>query len=308
MRRNADRLDGFLLLDKPVGISSNRALQQSRGLLNARKAGHTGTLDPLASGVLPLAFGEATKFAADLLDADKSYRATLRLGQTTTTGDAEGAVLATRPVEVDDRRLHDVLTQFTGSIAQVPPMHSALKHEGRALYEYARAGVDIDRPARTVQIHRIERVWLEGHHCAFDVTCSKGTYVRTLAQDIGERLGCGAHLSGLRRTAVGPFDDSRLVSLEELAALAPAARRALLMPVDALLQGLPRIDLPADQARRIALGQRVALGDAAPFVATRTRIYDAGGQLLGMAALGEDTVLRPVRLLGNISIESENGP
>lgn len=200
------RVDGVLLLDKPVGLSSNAALQKAKWLLAALKAGHTGTLDPFADGLLPLCFGEATKFSAFLLDSDKRYRATMRLGITTTTGDPEGEVLTERPVEVRCDEMTAVLPRFLGEIAQVPPMHSALKHQGRPLYEYARAGIEIDRPPRQVRIAALDLLECVPPRVVFDVQCSAGTYVRTLAQDIGAALGCGAHLTGLTRTAAGGFD------------------------------------------------------------------------------------------------------
>ena len=196
---------GVLLLDKPLGLSSNQALQQAKRLYRAEKAGHTGTLDPLASGLLPLCFGAATKFAQVSLDADKAYRATLVLGQRTSTGDGEGALVEERPVNVDRAAIEAACARFTGSLLQLPPMHSALKHEGRALYEYAREGVEIEREPRQVQIYGIDIVVWHDAVLVIDVRCSKGTYIRTLAEDIGAALGCGAHLGALRRTASGPL-------------------------------------------------------------------------------------------------------
>src|SRR5512137_1089082 len=191
-----DRINGVLLLDKPVGVTSNRALQTARRLLNARKAGHTGTLDPMASGLLPVMLGEATKFSADLLDADKSYRATVRLGVATTTGDAEGEVIERRAVAVAAGEVEDALARFTGDIEQVPPMHSALKRDGRPLYELARAGIEVERAARAVRIRSLRLIEQTDDTLVLDVECSKGTYVRVLAEDIGKALGCGAHLAG----------------------------------------------------------------------------------------------------------------
>src|SRR5512145_1232425 len=195
-----ERVDGVLLLDKPVGVTSNRALQTARRLLNARKAGHTGTLDPMASGLLPVMLGEATKFSADLLDADKSYRATVRLGVTTTTGDGEGEVIERRPVALAPGDVEAALQRLTGAIEQVPPMHSALKREGRPLYELARAGIEVERAPRPVRIDRLQVVERADDALVLDVDCSKGTYVRVLAEDLGRALGCGAHLAALRRT------------------------------------------------------------------------------------------------------------
>jgi tRNA pseudouridine55 synthase len=255
---------GVLLLDKPLGLSSNDALQKVKWLLRAEKAGHTGTLDPLATGLLPLCFGAATKFSQVSLDANKRYLATLRLGQTTATGDAEGAVLRERPVVFNRDRLDQVLLGFTGLISQVPPMHSALKHEGKALYEYARAGVTLEREARQVTIYALQVLHHEGEQLVLDVHCSKGTYVRTLAEDIGEALGCGAHLSALRRTGSGPIDVSQALTLEALLAMSEAEREACLQPPDTLLRDWPAVHLPADEAGRFLSGmrRRVALGDA----------------------------------------------
>jgi len=304
-RRKGDAVDGVLLLDKPVGITSNAALQVARRALNARKAGHTGTLDPLASGLLPIALGEAAKFAGALLDAPKSYRATLRLGVATASGDADGEVTARRPVAVDAARLDATLSRFVGTILQVPPMHSALKRDGRPLYEYARRGLEVERAAREVTIHRLERRRFEGDELDIDVDCSKGTYVRVLAQDIGEQLGCGAHLSALRRTRVGPLSLDDAIALDRLEGLDPAARRARLRPADLLLQELPRIDLDAEAAERLRHGQRLALG-LRPV--PRARIYDDRGRLAGVAAIDDGGVLAPLRLVNEECRESEPAP
>lgn len=261
---------GVLLLDKPVGLSSNDALQKAKWLLRAEKAGHTGTLDPLASGLLPLCFGAATKFSQVSLEADKRYTATLQLGVTTATGDREGEVLRERPVAFSPAELEAVLTRFTGLISQVPPMHSALKHEGKALYEYARAGVTIEREARQVTIHALRRVSHDGPVLVLEVVCSKGTYVRTLAEDIGEALGCGAHLTALRRTGSGPLDVAQAISLDDFAALTESEREARLLPPDALLADWPAIRLPADEAGRFLSGlRRRVKADDAPQV----RVY-----------------------------------
>src|SRR5574343_735181 len=202
-KRTWKQVDGVLLLDKPLGMTSNDALQKARRLFSAAKGGHTGTLDPLATGLLPLCFGEATKFSADLLDADKTYEAVLKLGVTTDSGDAEGSVVATAEVNVDATQIADVLRQFTGDIQQIPPMHSALKRDGRPLYELARQGIEVEREARAVTIHRIDLLAFAGDRLQIRVACSKGTYIRVLAADIGQALGCGAHLAGLRRSGVG---------------------------------------------------------------------------------------------------------
>jgi len=292
-----DRVNGVLLLDKPVGVSSNRALQMARRLLDARKAGHTGTLDPMASGLLPVMLGEATKFSADLLDADKSYRATVRLGVTTTTGDAEGEVVERRPVDVPPGVVGKVLARFTGAIEQVPPMHSALKRDGRPLYELARAGVEVERAPRSVRIHRLQLVEQAGDALVVEVDCSKGTYVRVLAEDIGKALGCGAHLAALRRTRVGPLTVDDAVDLGALEAMGPDARRRCLRPVDELLDTLPSVALDAELTQRFRQGQRLAM-DAQPR-GGRVRVYGADNTLLGTATINEWGVVGPERLISN---------
>jgi tRNA pseudouridine55 synthase len=308
-------LDGVLLLDKPLGLSSNDALIKAKRLLQALKAGHTGTLDPLATGLLPLCFGEATKFSQDLLEADKTYEAHVRLGETTTTGDAEGEVLQTRPVTVDEASIRAALPRFTGSISQVPPMYSALKRDGKPLYEYARAGQTLEREARQVTILSLELVTCslpEVAEFTFRVTCSKGTYVRTLAEDIGEALGCGAHLRGLRRTAVGPLTLEGALTLEALNTLDHAQRVAKLAPVDALLKTLPAVWLDETLAKRFSHGQRLRLDDtrcpqplracASAHGAIEVKVYaeavgDVGSRLLGVARLDGEALLTPQRLL-----------
>jgi tRNA pseudouridine55 synthase len=291
---------GVLLLDKPLGWTSNDALQKAKRLYRAEKAGHTGTLDPLATGLLPLCFGAATKFSQVSLDADKAYRATLRLGHTTSTGDAEGEVLETRPVQVDRAAIEAACRQHTGLLEQLPPMHSALKHQGRALYDYARAGIEVAREPRRVCIHRIDIVDWEHETLVIDVQCSKGTYIRTLAEDIGRQLGCGAHLAALRRTASGALRLDDALSLEQLAALSEAERDARLLPADALLAGWPRVQLPDDEAGRFLTGlrRRVSLADAAA-----VRVYGPGDAFLGSAHIagGEliaDRLLSPAEVAG----------
>jgi len=258
-------LHGVLLLDKPLGWTSNDALQKAKGILRAEKGGHTGTLDPLATGLLPLCFGAATKFSQASLDADKRYTATLQLGQRTTTGDREGEVLEERPVLADRAAIEAACRGFVGAIQQTPPMHSALKHQGKALYEYARAGVEIERPSREVTIHAIDILDWQSPVLVIDVRCSKGTYIRTLAEDIGAVLGCGAHLGALRRTGSGALDVQDTVSLDALATMSESEREALLRPADVLLAGWPEVRLPDDDAGRFLCGlrRRVALADAA---------------------------------------------
>ncbi len=287
-------LHGVLLLDKPLGWSSNDALQKAKWLLRADKAGHTGTLDPLASGLLPLCFGAATKFSQVSLDADKRYLATLRLGQRTSTGDREGEVLEDRPVAFDAARLEAVLAALRGPIEQVPPMHSALKKDGRALYDYARAGIEVERQPRRVTIHRLDIVAWQGSELAIDVACSKGTYIRSLAESIGAALGCGAHLAALRRTASGPLALSRATSLDALIAMPEPEREALLLPPDVLLADWPRLALDEADAARLLCGLRRRT-DAAN--QPRLRVYGPGADdFLGSAhvAAGE---LIPDRLL-----------
>jgi tRNA pseudouridine55 synthase len=282
-----DAVDGVLLLDKPLGASSNAALQRARRMLNARKAGHTGTLDPLASGLLALTFGEATKFSSDLLDADKCYEARLVLGASTTTADAEGEVVERRPVDVDESRFVSTLARFVGTVSQVPPMHSALKRDGQPLYRLARQGIEVERPARSVTIRRLWLIDWDGLQPTIGVECGKGVYVRTLAQDIGAALGCGAHLGGLRRTRVGPFGVRDAIGLEALEDLAPDLRRERLLPVDALLQSLPRVDLDPQACESLEHGKQVACGAAS---AQRARVYGPHGRLLGVASVDHGTL------------------
>jgi tRNA pseudouridine55 synthase len=296
-KARGERVDGVLLLDKPGGMSSNHALQKTRRLLNAAKAGHTGTLDPMATGLLPLTLGEATKFSADLLDADKAYRATLKLGVTTTTGDVEGEVTGRAAVEVTDGEIDAALRRYTGAIEQVPPMHSALKRDGRPLYELARAGVEVERAPRRVVVHRLQRVQRVDDELTLDVECSKGTYVRVLAEDIGRALGCGAHLVALRRTRVGALELDGAVTLEALEAMPIEIRRGILRPVDGLLGSLPRVDLDEDLAGRFRQGQRLAI-DAGPR-GERVRVYAPHDELLGTANVNEWGVVAPERLVSN---------
>ena len=253
------KISGVLLLDKAVGISSNTALQQVRRLYRAEKAGHTGVLDPLAGGLLPVCFGEAAKFAQYLLDADKAYTAALQLGTATATGDAEGKVVASGRADVSAAEFQAACTALTGAIRQVPPMFSALKHEGRPLYEYARKGIVIERKPRDIVIRRIDIREFAPPHAVIDVSCSKGTYIRTLAEDIAKQLGTFAHLTALRRTASAGFSVDNAHTYEQLAALTEAERDALLLPCDAMLAHLPRLNADADTVRRLACGQSAAL-------------------------------------------------
>jgi tRNA pseudouridine55 synthase len=296
-KKPRDLVDGVLLIDKPVGFSSNDALMKVKRIVNAKKAGHTGTLDPFATGLLPLCFGEATKFSQDLLEADKTYLATVHLGITTTTGDTEGEVLETRDVSVTSEQVEAALARFRGPILQVPPMYSALKRDGKALYEYAREGVTLEREARPVTIHELELVAIAAPFLTIRVKCSKGTYVRVLGEDIGATLGCGAHLSALRRVQVGSLTTENMVTLEALQAHENPL--SLLAPVDALLSTFPRVDLTPELEKRFLNGQRLALGKepvTVPPEQGRVRVY-ADGRLLGTAILQEYAILAPERLI-----------
>lgn len=316
MQRHSTRVQrrpvhGVLLLDKPLGFSSNQALQKAKWLLRAEKAGHTGTLDPLASGVLPLCFGAATKFSQLHLDADKTYETVVRLGVTTTTGDAEGDVVETLPVTCSVGRVVEVLDRFTGPISQVPPMHSALKKDGKALYEYARAGETVEREPRQVTIHELELLdlQLQGDEpfLHLRVRCSKGTYIRTLGEDIARALGCGGHLTMLRRVQTGPFDASQCITVEALEALDEAGRLERLLPVPALLEDSHTpVTLDADNAGRFLSGvrrrgpwadqPRVAVYGPAPGGADGQPVLLGSGHIQG----GE---LIPGRLLSPIEIQ-----
>jgi tRNA pseudouridine55 synthase len=290
-------IDGVLLLDKPMGLSSNQALQQVKRLYQAAKAGHTGSLDPLATGLLPICLGEATKFSHFLLDANKSYRALVNLGSTTTTGDAEGEVIERSELPVTQDDVQRVIKQFIGSIEQVPPMFSALKHQGKALYEYARDGVDIPRVARSVTIFAIEYIQFDAAKRQFEmeVVCSKGTYIRTLAEDIGRSLGCGAHLAGLRRLTTAHFRLDDAVTLERLEQMSAEERDGLLLPADASIIDLPKIDLDGDSAYYLMHGQSV--WKSGVNIQGLFRIYRADGQFLGLGELDADGKVAPKRLL-----------
>ncbi len=294
-------LHGVLLLDKPLGLSSNIALQKAKRLLNAEKAGHTGTLDPLASGLLPLCFGAATKFSQASLDADKRYTATLQLGVTTSTGDREGEVLERRPVALDRDAIDSAVAGFVGTIDQRPPMHSALKHEGRALYEYARAGSEVERATRRITLHAIDVLSWDGDMLTLDVRCSKGTYIRTLAEEIGQALGCGAHLAALRRTGSGALTVDNAITLEALLALPESERDVRLLPPDVLLADWPAWRLPADEAARFLTGlrRRVDAPDCAAI-----RVYGPEARaLLGSAHITAGELI-PDRLLSPVELES----
>ena len=297
-------MHGVLLLDKPRGLSSNDALQKAKWLLRAEKAGHTGTLDPLATGVLPLCFGAATKFSQLHLDADKAYEAVAVLGEKTSTGDAEGEIIQRREVPaIAPDRLEALQRQFTGPLRQVPPMHSALKKDGKALYEYARAGQEVEREARDVVVHELSIALAEDAGrpaLRFTARVSKGTYIRTLGEDLGEALGCGAHLSFLRRTATGPFDVSQCVTLEALTAMDEAEREAALLPPEALLEGHTRVTLGTEDAGRFLSGlRRRGTWPDMPSVAV---FGDQPQTLLGTAHVRAGELI-PGRLLSPIEIQ-----
>ena len=292
------RVDGVLLLDKPAGLSSNAALQRAKRALAADKAGHTGTLDPLATGLLPLCFGDATKFAQAVLDAPKEYVATVRFGAATATGDAEGETVRSCEVAFSRAELVSALTRFVGPIVQTPPAFAALKFRGRNYYEYARAGIEIPRGPRAIEIGAIELLDWSPPLAVLRVACSKGTYLRVLAEDIAGALGCCAHLAALRRTASGPFAIKAAVTLEALEVMDDAARDALLLPADAPLSGLARLDVDAATARDLAAGRP---GRSAPAISGKCRCYGPQGRFLGLveASAGELRSVRLMRTEGN---------
>ncbi|GMQ89112.1 MAG: tRNA pseudouridine(55) synthase TruB [Gammaproteobacteria bacterium] len=292
-------VNGILLLDKPSGITSNEALQQVKRLFYAKKAGHTGSLDPLASGVLPICMGEATKVSAFLLDADKRYQVRCQLGVRTTTADAEGEVVETRPVgSWSAGQLEAVFDQFRGSIEQIPPMYSALKHQGQRLYKLARQGVEVERQPRPVNIYELNLTGQGDDWIDIDVHCSKGTYIRTLAEDIGEKLGCGAHVSALRRSKVGPYGAGQLVTLEQLQDLKEndmPAMDDLLLPIESALSQWPDVDLSTDAAFYLQQGQPVLVPHAP--TSGWVRLYEGNRSFLGMGEILDDGRVAPRRLM-----------
>jgi tRNA pseudouridine55 synthase len=286
--------NGVLLLDKPAGISSNVALQRVRRLFAWSKAGHTGTLDPLATGLLPICLGEATKFSHSLLDADKTYDATIRLGFTSSTGDAEGALAPGSLPDFGRAKLEAVLTSFVGPIEQVPPMHSALKKDGKPLYSYARAGVTVDRRPRNIIIKALQLIDIKENDITVKVECSKGTYIRVLAEDLGKSLGCGGYLLTLRRTGIRDLGLRNAIGLEQLSELGDADRAARILPVDSLVQILPAVSLDREASQRIVNGLAVLFAGSDTGL---VRLYDAGGAFLGLGERSSDGVLLPKRLL-----------
>ncbi len=290
-------VNGVLLLDKPQGRSSNTALQQARRLYRAEKAGHTGVLDPLATGLLPVCFGEATKFAQYLLDADKAYTATLKLGEASSTGDAEGEIIDTARADISPAEFQTACAALTGPIRQVPPMFSALKHEGKPLYEYARKGIVIERKARDITIYSIDIQEFSAPQAVIDVRCSKGTYIRTLSEDIAKHIGTFAHLTALRRTETAGFTIAQSHSLEALEALSEAERDALLLPCDVLVQHLPKITLADEAVKMLKFGQQPIFRDDIP-TDTPIRVYAENGEFVGLADyLAEQGRLKAVRLM-----------
>lgn len=292
----AAEVNGVLLLDKPIGLTSNAALQEAKRIFRARKAGHTGSLDPIATGLLPLCFGEATKISRFLLEAPKRYQARFRLGQTTATGDAEGEVVATRAVTVGRAEVESALTRFMGEIEQIPPMYSAIKLHGQPLYKLARQGIEVERAPRRVTVYELRLLGHGGDEIEIEVACSSGFYVRALAHDLGEVLGCGAHVTALRRTAVGAFRVEEAVTLERLKALTdPAERSALLLPSDRGLAHLPGVNLSRDAAYYLCRGQSVR-AEAVPG-AGWVRLYGEGAHFLGVGVVLPDGRVAPKRLL-----------
>ena len=290
-------IDGVFLLNKPLGFSSNQALKKIQWLFNAKKAGHTGTLDPMASGLLPICIGEATKFSHRLLEANKTYIATIQLGVTTTTGDQEGEVVNQKDVVLKPNQLEETLQKFTGDITQIPPMFSALKFEGKPLYEYARQGIEIERKSRQVTIYDITLNKIEESIVILEVSCSKGTYIRTLAEDIGHALGCGAYLKGLERTQTGNFQLSDAFTIEAIEAMSMASREETLLPVDALLEGLSSIKLTLTETEAIKKGQAIDFNGKND---NELRLYGASGQFLGVGQPDLQGRLFPKRLIANI--------
>jgi tRNA pseudouridine55 synthase len=299
-RQRGRNVNGILLLDKPPGLSSNQALQRVKRLFDAAKAGHTGSLDPLATGLLPLCLGYTTKFSAFLLDADKRYRVRIRLGETTETADAEGEIIATAPTDgITEEQVRAVVAGFVGTIEQLPPMYSAVKHEGQRLYKLAREGKEVERTPRQIKIHAIDVVDLPLPDLICDVHCSKGTYVRTLAEDIGQRLGCGAYVAGLRRTGVGPYveGETAFVTMDQVEAAAElghAALDAMLLPLDSALGHCPAVKLSADAAFYLAQGQPVMVPKAP--TEGLVRLYDSVGAFVGVGEILEDGKIQPKRL------------
>lgn len=307
-RRRGRPVDGILLLDKPTGITSNAALQQVKGIYFAEKAGHTGALDPLATGMLPICFGEATKFSQFLLDSDKRYQVVAQLGQRTDTSDADGEIISERAVNFTDTELLHSIDQFRGDIEQVPSMFSALKYEGKPLYEYARAGIEVPRKSRPISVYEIKLLDYDrdAKTLSMEIHCSKGTYIRTIVDDLGELLGCGAHVAQLRRIGVSGYPADKMVTLEELEALLQQARDQeiqpkelldpLLLPLDTAVQDLPEVNVPVTMAGYIMNGQAIQVGGAPDEGFMRLTIGE-NHEFVGVAELDEDGLVAPKRLV-----------
>lgn len=296
------KIDGVLILDKPEGISSNQALQKAKRIFGAKKAGHTGSLDVLATGLLPVCFGQATKFSQFLLDSDKTYRVTGALGERTSTGDGEGDVIEKHEVTISSQQLCDVLKSFEGKSKQVPPMHSALKHRGQPLYKLARKGIEVARKARDIMIYQLDLLDWQGDSFTLDVKCSKGTYIRSLIDDIGLKLECGAHVSSLRRLAAGPFDAGQMLSLEKLETIKEQGdHEALierLLPADCLLDGVEKIELEQDQVAKLQHGQKVSAAKHKGKADSLVRVfYD--GEFQGLAQVDSERVLKAKRMFAS---------
>ena len=296
-RKRGRDIDGVFLLDKPQGMSSNDIMQKVKRVFQANKAGHTGALDPLATGMLPICLGEATKFSQFLLDADKRYVVTAKLGERTDTSDAEGQVVETRPVNVETSQILTALEQFRGDILQVPTMFSALKHNGKPLYEYARAGITVEREARPITIFEINFIEYQAPSLTLEVHCSKGTYIRTLVDDLGEVLGCGAHVTVLRRTAVADYPTEKMMTWDALQALAEQGDLDQhLLPIDTAVSKLPALKLNAEQSKGIGFGQRVKFANEAK-LRGQVRLFSDENIFLGVALIDDNNVIRPQRLI-----------
>ncbi|MBE4911632.1 tRNA pseudouridine(55) synthase TruB [Haemophilus parainfluenzae] len=296
-RKRGRDIDGVFLLDKPQGMSSNDIMQKVKRLFQANKAGHSGALDPLATGMLPICLGEATKFSQFLLDADKRYVVTAKLGERTDTSDAEGQVVETRPVNVETSQILTALEQFRGDILQVPTMFSALKHKGKPLYEYARAGITVEREARPITIFELNFIEYQAPFLTLEVHCSKGTYIRTLVDDLGEVLGCGAHVTVLRRTAVADYPAEKMMTWDALQALAEQGDLDQhLLPIDTAVSKLPALKLNAEQSKGIGFGQRVKFANEAK-LRGQVRLFSDKNIFLGVALIDDNNVIRPQRLI-----------
>ncbi|HEP1082192.1 TPA: tRNA pseudouridine(55) synthase TruB [Pasteurella multocida] len=299
-RKRGRDIDGVFLLDKPQGMSSNDIMQKVKRVFQANKAGHTGALDPLATGMLPICLGEATKFSQFLLDADKRYQVTAKLGERTDTSDAEGQVVETRDVQVDVQDILAALPHFRGDLMQVPTMFSALKHQGKPLYEYARAGITVERKARPITIFDLQFIAYDAPYLTLEVHCSKGTYIRTLVDDLGEYLGCGAHVTVLRRTAVANYPVEAMMNWDTLQVLAAQQDLALLdqhlLPTDSAVSALPALHLNQEQSKAISFGQRVKFDNPTQLTG-QVRLFSDTQQFLGVALVDEHNVIRPQRLI-----------